>query len=147
MKRQALVWTLLALASLTFAACGGEDALTEEEFVAQANEICAAGNERVDAAAEDVFGDIASGEEPSQEQLQEFLDTFTDDIEGQIDDIEALSPPDDMADDVDAFLEAASDKLTEVRDAGPEVLLSEEDPFAEVSIMAEDLGLTECGGE
>ncbi len=145
MKRRTLLLALLALAGLMFAACGGEDTLTEEEFLEEANAICSAGNERLQTGAEETFGEVPEGEQPSEEQLAEYLDIFTSEIEGQLDDIEALSPPDDLAEDVDNLIESAREVVEDARDAGPEILLSQEDPFADVNTLAEDIGLSECG--
>ncbi len=140
MRRFVQLVAMLAVSGLILAACGGDDdALSEEEFLEQGNAICAAGNERLEEA-----GAGFSGEQPSPEELEAFLEILIDDVRGQLDDIEALSPPEELEEDVDELIESARGTIAEVEDAGPDALLSPEDPFAEENAMADEIGLTEC---
>lgn len=149
------LFTLAALAcaalALVVAGCGGNDdestteaaALTEEEFLAQGNEICTAGNEEIDAIANDVF----TGREPTPEQLNSFAGLFIDNVQGQIDAIRALTPPEELAADVETFLAAAEDVLRQVEDDPSLLAVSDnEGPFADVNDQAVAIGLTECAG-
>ena len=144
----------VAAAAIAFAGCGGDDdepttaesataALTEEEFVTQANEICATGAAEIDQAAEELFGN----EQPTDEQVEQFAtDVVVPGIEAQIDGVEALVPPEDIAGQVDTFIADARAALAEVA-ADPSLILAgdtPEDPFADVNAQAEALGLPEC---
>jgi hypothetical protein len=157
-----VVALLCATSAFVVAGCGGDDeepttsteatsgatgtdgvALTEEEFVAQGNEICAAGNEEIDQAANETF----AGQEPTDAQVEQFAGILVPSIQAQIDGIRALTPPEDLAADVDTFLADAEDALAEV-EADSSLLLAsdEEGPFADVNAQAVALGLTECAG-
>ena len=164
MKNRVLICVALLCAAFTFvlAGCGDDEdsssdtttavsgatggegvVLTADDFVDQANEICAAGNEEVDAAANDVFG----GQQPTDAQIEEFASILVPSIQAQIDGIRALTPPEDLAADVDTFLSDAEDALSEV-EADPSLLAASdnEGPFGDVNAQAAELGLVECAG-
>ena len=152
---------LAALGAITVAGCGGDDdttsettaatgasgvtgtALTEEEWATQADGICAAASKETDAAAEELFGN----QQPSQQQIEQYAtDVLIPSIQGQLDAIRALTPPEDIADQVTTFLDDAESALDEVRD-DPSLITTSggESPFADVNAEAKELGLTECG--
>jgi hypothetical protein len=152
---------LAAAAALTLAGCGDDEettttpsgasgasgvtgaALTEDEFVSQANEICAQGGDEIDQAIEETFGN----QQPSEADLEQFAtDVLVPGIQAQIDGVRALAPPEEIAADVETFLDDAEAALGEV-EADPSLLLAgdtPDDPFADVNAQAEALGLTEC---
>ena len=150
MKRIALM-AVLCVGACVLAGCGDDDnALSEQEFLEQGNAICAAGNERLDAAFEDL--DLEEGEEPSAEQMATLLlDEFVPDVQSQIDDVRALEPPDELADAVDEFLDNAQATLDDLEqqaaDDPSSVFSEDEDPFAEVNAQANEIGLTECADD
>jgi len=135
-----LTISLLAVAGLT--ACGDDDeALTEDEFLEQGNEICDEGTERTTAIFE------ALGDDPSDEDFERAVEEVADDIDGQIGEIRDLEAPDDIADDVDAALDQAEDDLQELRDQGAAgQAASSGDPFEDSNQLLTDVGLTSCGG-
>ena len=143
---------VVATAVLLAAGCGGDDdggggeRLTREEFVTQGNAICAAGNERLDAMFEELFPTEEDFADPDKQE--EAKDNFVEDIQGQIDDVGELEPPEDMEADVEEFLDTAQEALDQVEEMSAEEFFGlEEDPFAEVSEQAEALGLTECADD
>lgn len=117
--------------------------LSEEAFVAEANAICAAGNAEIEALAAETFG---SGTPPTDEQLLDVLDQVLANVNGQIDAIDALEPPAELAATVDEWLSAGRSGLEAARVQGTAFF----DPTAENSISAEanrlatTLGATEC---
>lgn len=153
---------IAALAALFVAGCGGDDettssttagasgatgatgtALTTEEFLKQGNAICAAGNEEIESAANQMF----SGQ-PTEAQLEQFAtDTLVPSVQGQIAALRALTPPEDLADQVDTFLTDAESALGEV-ESDPSLVAASgsDDPFADVNAQAKDVGLAECAG-
>jgi hypothetical protein len=153
---------LLALvaiaAALAAAGCGDDDdedatggatgatgvsgsTLTEAEFLDQANEICAAGNELIDEQATDAFGSGTGA--PTEDELDQFVnEIMVPSIEEQIDDIRALGVPEELAADVNPFLEDAEAALADAQ-ADPGSLL-DEDPFREINQEAKQIGLREC---
>jgi hypothetical protein len=154
MKRIALI-AVLCVGACVLAGCGDDDeALSEQEFLEQGNAICAAGNERLDAAFEDAFAemDLEEGEEPSPEQIAAVvLEVFVPDIQSQIDGIDDLEPPDELADAVEQFLDDAQATLDELEQQAEDdpaaVFADDEDPFADVNAQANEIGLTECADD
>ena len=153
---------LAALGAIAVAGCGGDDettesttavsgtsgvvgaALTEDEFVSQANAICKAGDKEVNQAGNELFG----GQQPTEAQIEQFAkDILVPSVQGQIDAIRALAPPEDIAGDVTTFLDDAEAALGEIA-ADPSLLQASdnEGPFADVNEQADALGLTECAG-
>lgn len=155
---------MVALVAILVAGCGGGDdttssttdagasgatgsagtELTAEEFLKEGNAICAAGNKEIDSQANQTF----SGGQPSQAQIEQFAtDTLIPSIQGQIDDIRALTPPADLADQVDTFLTEAESALGEIEnDPSLAAANGNDGPFADVNSQAEQIGLTECAG-
>lgn len=148
-----LAFVVLAASALVVAGCGGDDeepateteevALSEEEFLAQGNEICAAGNDALEQIANDTF----AGQQPTEAEIEQFAGLLVENVQGQIDAIRVLPPPEELATDVEAFLGDAEDVLAEVED-DPSLLAASEsdDPFADINAQALELGLTECAG-
>lgn len=151
MKRIALV-TLVFVVGAVLTGCGDDkEALSQEEFLKQGNAICAAGNERLDAAFTKAFGDLGEGEEPDPEAIGALLeDVLVPEVQGQIDDFGDLEPPDDLADDMKEFLDNAQgalDQLEQQAKDDPGAVFEGEDPFAEVNAQADKIGLTECSDD
>ena len=156
-----LLTILAALGALAVAGCGDDDdtssttgasgasgvsgtALTEDEWIQQADEICAAGDKEINQAGNELFG----GQQPSQAQIEQFAnDVLVPNIQAQLDAIAALTPPEEIAGDVTQLLDDANAALDEIRDDPSLVAASaSDDPFAEANKEAKALGLTDCGG-
>lgn len=149
----ASVAVLLAImvTGLLFAGCGDDDddatttaALTEEEFLDQGNEICRTGSEEIEAAFENL--DVPQGGQPTEEQIAQTLEEVAiPNTQSQIEAIGALTPPEDLQDDVDQVLvdaQAALDQMAE----DPVAVVEGPDPFEDVNQRLEEIGLTECAG-
>lgn len=132
------------------AGCGDDDStteetttasLTKEEFVAQANEICAASSAELEAAAQEAF----PNGQPTPEELEPFAtETLLPAIEGQLQAIGELPVPEGEEENVAEVLDAANQGLEEAQ-ADPAALSSgQSDPFAEANQLAADYGMTEC---
>ena len=149
MTRTALLPALLFSMSALLVACGGDDQadapapepepLSKAEFVAQADEICAEGNQELETAAEDVSA------EPTDEEIAEFADdVLVPNLQQQHDDLAALGAPEGDEDAVQAILDALQDGIDVVED-DPATLLSSDDPLEEATDLAAAYGLAECG--
>lgn len=140
-----------AAIGLGAAGCGGDDenstaegaapALSKEDFISQADQICTDGNDAIDAAGQEQF---ASGQPTDEELKQFFLDTVLPKIGDEVDQIRALGVPEGDEDEVTALLDSA-DQAVEAGMADPESLTGNSDPFAESNELATDYGLEVCG--
>ncbi len=131
MKRVALALAVVSL--LSVAACGDDgDQLSEEEYLAQANEICAESNAE--------FEELEFPSAP--EEFDVWLVSFREIFRDQFDRIRDLNGPGDLEADVNAVIddvETIIDGFTR-----EEFFAVEEDPFVDVNRRAEELGLTVC---
>jgi hypothetical protein len=125
------------------AADGTSAELSEEAFVEQANAICAAGNVEIEALAAETFG---SGTPPTDEQLLDLLDQVLANVNAQIEAIDALAPPVELATAVDEWLSAGRSGLEAARAQGTAFFdpTGENPVSAEANRLATGLGVTEC---
>ena len=152
MKRTLVV--LAVAIAVIGGACGGDDdddgggeALTEAEFLAQGNEICAEASADLDAAAGEAFT-----EEPDPAAVGEFFrDTALPSISDQLDAIEDLEGPDELEEELDSIIADTRDKLEEIEGLDDEELFelvsSGEDPFADINDELVAIGLAGCGDD
>jgi hypothetical protein len=139
----------IAAAVVTFSGCGDDDddagggeRLGQAEFVEQANAICAAGNEQMDAAFE---GFPAEAQSDPDAIKSFFDDELVPVIRQQLDELRELSPPEDVEADFGEMLDKADEALASTADlSGEEIAEATDDPFAEVNAMAGEMGLDDC---
>ncbi len=144
--RAAAAAAALAIAAAGIAGCGGggDSALTRDEFLAQADAVCAAGNARIEAAVP------TSGPPgpPSGAAGERFYETIVDETQGIVDGVAALEPPDEMRAGVDAMVADARQAVGRMRATSPERYFAlDEDLFASVNRQAAALGLRDCAGD
>lgn len=135
----------LAVGSSGVAACGaGEDTLTAAQWRVRADAICVKGNQAIEAAS----ASAGLGPGATTDQLNAFLGKLIDVINGQINDIDALRPPADLATQVDAFVSSARTTTATIKTIGSqkffEQMESGSNPFAATNELAAGLGLTAC---
>jgi hypothetical protein len=135
----------VATVALLAAGCGGDDEeaepLTTEEFITQADEICATSTDEFDAALEE----LGAGGQPSDEEAATFIsETLVPNAKDQAAQIDALAAPEGDEEEVDAIVTALNDAVAEGESDPEAVIASEDDPFDEFETLAEDYGLTEC---
>ena len=95
---------LVVVAAFGAGACGDEeDRLSQAEFEEEGNAICAEGNAQI----EELFVELPQDRAPTVEEVEEFFPAFIDNIRGQIDGVADLNPPEEIQDEVDAFIEEA----------------------------------------
>lgn len=163
----AVLGVLLAFA-LVGAACGGDATLSKDEYIAQADAICADANTRFDA----IRVEFANLPEPSNVEgfaeplVADFVDQFTTVLEEQVSDVRALPAPEGdedvlaaMYDDLEAVARAirqlaaaaaagdveAIEQLTSQEDQGHAGLRVVATAFSDLDIRAREYGLTVCG--
>ncbi len=167
--RLVAVLGLLLTFALVVAACGGDVALSKDEYIAQANAICEDTNAQLEAIFLESVADLPdefTPEDFAEVLVGGFLDQFTAAIEEQLADLRALAAPEgdenllaSFYDEVEAVL-GAINQLADAAAAGDpaaiEQLTAGEDPghgglpvvaaaFDDVDMLAIEYGLTVCG--
>jgi hypothetical protein len=132
----------VAVAGVVLAGCGddgGGEAISKDEFVEEANEICASNAAALEEEAEQL------GPSPSEDDRAEFLGgTLVPNVQTQIEDIRGLGFPEGDEEELDAVLSDAEEILDDI-EADPAEYVDGEDPFTEVNAALDEYGLTECG--
>ena len=150
MRRITLV-PALALAALVFAVagCGGDDSssttsgasgapLSKEDWIAQADAICKAGNQKTNQAAAQQFGNS----QPSESDIQQFTaQVLVPTVRDELDQIRALTPPEGDEDQVNAIIDAAS----QAADQAEQDPSSAQTAFDQADQLAKSYGLKVCG--
>jgi hypothetical protein len=164
-NRTVIIAALVCAASaLAVAGCGGGDdsssttsaastvsaatsatgaPLTKEEFIKQADALCKASNNEVDAQAQQVFG----GQQPTNAQLTQFInETLIPSAEDEIAGIDALTPPAGDEDAVQAIIDAVNTAIDKVK-ANPQAVAASNNNavFADADRLAVAYGLKVCG--
>jgi hypothetical protein len=112
--------------------------LSKPEFLAKANAICKAGNQKQGAAQS------ALGNNPSAAQITNYANsTAIPSIQAQIDGVRALGAPSGDEATVMNMLDMAQADLNKVK-ADPTLLAGNTDPFADFAKVAHPYGLTAC---
>jgi hypothetical protein len=152
MSRQPHVVVFLAFLTgamgLAAAGCGGgSDRLTREELIEEADATCAEFDRRI----EDV-------QEPeSLEDIEGYLQEIRPIVEEGTDELDALEPPEELADEYDDWIAATRsavdrfDELEEAAASGDEQRIQEVFQEAgqgeEADRLAQELGFQECGSD
>jgi len=151
------------VAGLALAACGddGGDPLSKEDYVAQADAVCADYSTQLETVFEEAFAavdetDLADAQAAAQ-QYETALGDFETVMREQIEALRALEPPEADVDELQSQLDDLDAAVTEFVDlveagaAGDEEALaaieSDVDPFAAVNERAFEYGLQVCGAD
>lgn len=149
--RRTVLGYMAVLGLMGLAGCGSDDErLTQEEFVTQGNAICQASNDRLDPLFEEAFGDATEENPPTEEEVVAFFnDTFLPELDSQLDDLDALNPPEDVEDDFDAAVVEARKVLAQIEDDPVAFTNTDEDPFEKANELVGKAGLDVCaeGGD
>jgi hypothetical protein len=134
---------LLAVGVLA-AGCGGGDddsttsSLTKSEWIAKADAICQQGNQEIEQAAQQQFGN----QRPSAAELQQFATgTALPNTQTQVDKIRALGAPSGDEDQVNEILDTVQADIDKAKAAGD----IENSTFADGNALAKQYGLKVCG--
>lgn len=139
--RQAFTATLALVAAAALLGCGDDDIeLTASEFRTEANAICAVGGEEIHSAF------FSLGEDATPEDMQAAFDTVISVSYRQLDDIEGLDVPSELADSVDELLRQGRSDTGDAAAMGLGFFESQDDPWETTSALARGLGLDACAG-
>jgi hypothetical protein len=136
----------LLCACLVLASCGGDEDGGSDEFLQQANAICAEYGPRI-AAIPPPFEDI--------DEWGAVGADMADQLEASVNELRLVNPSDELADSYSEWVGLRADLLTEMRgvqdagnihdEAGVEAgLASITELQAQADELAEELGLTDC---
>jgi hypothetical protein len=166
--RPVAVLSLLLAFALVVAACGGDETLSKDEYIAQGNAICEDANAQFRAVQQEFadLPDASNPEEFAEPLVANFVDQYTAVLEEQLADLRALAAPEGdenllaaIYDDLEAVLRAirqlaaaaaagdvaAIEQLTSNEDQGHAGLRVVGTAFSDLGIRAGEYGLTVCG--
>lgn len=128
-----------AVVALAVGGCGDseDEGLSRAELTEQATAICERHFENITAAASEV---LAGGKLPNPRQFGELAQgTIVPELTAQTRELRALDPPEDLADEYTAFLDASEAAVADIEE-NPAVVT---DPtnFEDVNRRADELGL------
>jgi hypothetical protein len=129
--------TTPATESETTAGPGGRAPL-KAEFIEQGDAICAEANEELRELEQQAFG----GGPPNEQELSQFTDTLADNVQGQIDGLRSITPPENDEDEIAAILDLAERGVEKLRGAAAP---SQTQELVEASRMLRAYGFEECG--
>lgn len=148
---------MVVAGAFVIAACGSDsEQLSEEEFLAAANEICEVGNEEVvqlfeelEPLVEDIYATAATEEEVQQffqDEGGKVRDAYVSNVQGQVSDVRDLNGPDDLEEELDPLLDQASDEVDAISELSVEEFHEGEweAGFNEINSQIQALGLTTC---
>jgi ABC-type lipoprotein release transport system permease subunit len=145
MKRN-LLWLpgLALVAALVAAGCGGggddssTSSLTKSEWIAKADAICQQGNQTINQAAQQQFGN----QRPTAAEVQQFATgTALPNTQEQVDKIKALGAPSGDEDQVNKILDTVQADIDKAKSAGD----IENSTFSDGNALAKQYGLKVCG--
>ncbi len=114
-------------------------ALSKSSYLAKANAICKAGDEKQQAAQ------TALGKNPSQAQVTAYVTgTQVPNIQSQIDQVKALGAPSGDEAVVNKYLATAQADLNKIKSDPSLAYNGKTDPFADFAAIAHPYGLTGC---
>jgi ABC-type lipoprotein release transport system permease subunit len=135
---------LLALGAIA-AGCGSSSNdssstsnLTKAEFIAKADAICQQGNQEINQAAHQAFGN----QKPTAAAVQQFaIQTALPNTQSQVDKIKALGAPSGDEDQVNKILATVQADIDKAKAAGN----LQSSTFADGNALAKQYGLKVCG--
>ena len=139
----ATIATALAV-GLIAGGCGGDDdggdsSLAKQQWIAQADAICAGGAKEIDRQASQTFG----GEEPQPAEIERFAEQVAiPTIEREIAQVKALGVPEGDADEIEAIITAAQ---TGVAQAKENPLALDQGALNEATRQMASYGAKVCG--
>jgi hypothetical protein len=131
---------LLPVALLVGAGCGGDDAPSKDEYIAQADAICRDADEALNEEIQEAFGT----KPPTQQQILAFSESNAiPNLEDQLADLRALTPPEGEEETVTQIYDTLEEAIAQIKedpasDTAPPAL-------EDATQQAKDFGLVVCG--
>lgn len=160
-SRIALIGVGSVLVAAGIAGCGDSSdddsgsALSKDDYIAQAEEICAGVSEELDSLEADFTEVYDTGD---TEGAADVLSEGNDKVNVALEELKGLTPPEEDQELIDGWLElgdeqaVASEVLIEAVAQGDEAAIEEagaklDELTAEADPIADDYGMAECGSE
>ena len=145
-RRHSILLTAISLGA-GLAGCGGDGELSEEEFLAQGDEICAEGREQ--------YIELQSDPPRNEAETADLTRELIEITEQEIADLRELDAPADLEDPLDEYLEAREEGLDIIRDGLEAAEKGDAEAYADAQAevaegqldrarLAERVGFTEC---
>lgn len=148
MRKTLLAGAAVLALSFGVVACGSDDsgdssdeALTNTELIAQADQICSDYNDQLTTIQEDSG---LSADSSQDEKISFISDDIVPLYRDQVDELRALTPSDEDADAYADVVDTLESNLDDV-ESDPEAALAADNPFADATAKANDFGLEVCG--
>jgi hypothetical protein len=143
MFKKLFAFMIVALASVAIAACGGDDedsgddsASSSDDFVAQVTEACDAAGAELTDSQESLQNAVLEGEGDLGDLVSEELVPVYD---GLIADLEAITPPEDQADQYDELLANLNESVDLLENNADELFAAASGEENEVTQQADEL--------
>jgi len=142
MKRTFLA---LALGLALLAGCGGDDdgggggggdALSQEEFVSEANKICREGEEKINAKTQEVQQKLQDAGESAEEQQKAVADALEEtakEYDPYLDRLKDLNPPEELQADWDKFVDGINNAFDLIPDLASATRDGDRDKLSELT--------------
>lgn len=137
----------LLLASSLGACGGGDDGTSKDDFIEQADKLCAETNEEGTKLAQESFEDPTA---PTPQEAQNFVQKAVPIQRELLAELRALERPAGDEDEIEAWLDATdegTDKIEEMGQSAEDsltLLRSNVNPLSEANDLAADYGLSDC---
>ena len=141
MKRTFLA---VALGLALLAGCGGDDeggggggdALSQQEFVSEANKICREGEEKINAKAQEVqqkIQDAGENAEQQQKAVADVLEETAKEYDPYLERLKDLNPPQNLQADWDRFLDGINEAFDLIPDLAGATRDGDRDKLSELT--------------
>jgi hypothetical protein len=114
---------------------GGGKALSQEEFVSQANKICRAGSEKINAKAKEVQSKIQDAKSPEEQQkaVADVLEETAKEYDPYLGQLADLHPPDSISGDWKKFLDGVNEAFDLIPDLADATRDGDRDKLSELT--------------
>ena len=147
---EAARWLAITVATLGLAACGGggeEKAISKDEYLKRAQEVCKQGSTELEKASVSAFPELKPGEKPTDDQIATFVrKTVVPEIRKQVKELRQLPPPEGAKKEVDDIYDALDQGLDKL-DKDPKLLLSGTNVFAKADELGRKYDIRVCAAQ
>ncbi len=137
---------VVTVAILGLAACGGgeEKAISKDEYLKRAQQVCTEGNAELEKASNAAFADLKPGTTATEDQVATFVrKTVVPEIRKQVKELRELPPPEGGKKKVDEIYDALDQGLDQL-DKDPKLILAGTKVFDKANELGTKYGIRVC---